>query len=300
MSGFAAHNWSAGTPTTSCVPSPIGTIERIESTDQAFPAALRNVAGPLETLWYVGRLPASGQRAVAMVGSRGATRAACDLAAHLAGELGRLGHAVISGGALGIDAAAHRGALATSAPTFAVLGCGVDVVYPDRHERLFADIAASGGGLLSQYPPGYPPRAQQFPVRNRIVAALGQAVLVVEARAASGALITARLGRQMGRPVLAVPGSPGTDELIATGATPVDDLEAVLAALAGRPAPARAVPEALADLVGVLHSGPASAVEVAVRLEVTLSEALGRLAEAELEGWARRLPGGRFEVLRAG
>jgi DNA processing protein len=299
MLGFEQHNWSAGTPTTWYVPSPIGPIERVEATHAGFPTALRGIVRPrIDTLWYVGRLPSLEQRAVAMVGSRGATRAACDLAAGLAGELVQAGYAVVSGGALGIDAAAHRGALDARGITFAVLGCGVDIIYPDRHGPLFAEIAASGG-LLSQFEPGCPPRHGQFPVRNRIVAALAEAVVVVEARGRSGALITARLGRELGRRVLAVPGSVGTDQLIAAGATPVEDAAGLLAALDGRPVAARAVPEALVALIDVLRSGPASPYEVSRRLGVTLSEALGRLAEAELAGWARRLPGGRFEVPRA-
>src|SRR5262245_63363863 len=130
MLGFEGHNWSAGTPTTWSVASPIGPIQYLESTQPRFPAALRNIPEAVDALWYIGRLPSPGQSAVAIVGSRGATRAACDLTARMAGELGRRGIAVISGGALGIDASAHRGALAAGAPTFAVLGCGVDVVYP--------------------------------------------------------------------------------------------------------------------------------------------------------------------------
>ena len=154
----------------------------------------------------------------------------------------RRGFTIVSGGALGIDAAAHQGALEVGAPTFAVLGCGVDVVYPDRHAALFAQIAATGG-LLSEFPLGTPPRGRQFPSRNRIVAALAEAVLVVEAREASGALVTARLAIEMGRPLYAVPGSAGTDRLIASGkARPVRDSAELLAALAGEPAAATAVP----------------------------------------------------------
>jgi DNA processing protein len=206
---------------------------------------------------------------------------------------------VISGGALGIDAAAHRGALAAGGATFAVLGCGVDVVYPDRHARLFADITA-GGGLLSQFAPGTQPRPGQFPMRNRLVAALAQATLVVEARLASGALITARWATRLGRRLFAVPGSAGTDQLIASGtAAAVADERDLLAQLAGAPAEAGSaptVPAALIALVEALRQGPAAPAELARRLNTRLPEALAQLAEAELAGWARRAPGGRFEV----
>jgi DNA processing protein len=271
-------------------------ISQITVRDPGFPAVLRQVPEPVACLWFAGQLPDPRQQAVAMVGSRAATRSACRLACDMAASLARHGYAVISGGALGIDAAAHRGALSAGGPTYAVLGCGVDVLYPDRHGPLFAEIASSGG-LLSEYPPGTPPRPGQFPVRNRLVAALGQATVVVEARQASGALITARLARQAGRPVLAVPGSAGTDALIASGrADAVEDSGALLARLAGAEAPPRPVPAPLASLIEMLREGAAAPPEIAARLGVSLPAALGRLAEAELVGWVRRLPGGRFEV----
>jgi len=244
-------------------------------------------------------LPTAGERGIAIVGSRAASLRACGLAERLAAAAVGGGYAVVSGGALGIDAAAHRGALAAGGATFAVLGCGVDVVYPDRHGPLFADIARTGG-LLSEYAPGTPPRAGQFPVRNRIVAALADATVVVEAKRASGALITARLARQLGRPVLAVTGSAGSDALVASGAaTPIEDERALLAALAGE-APAKVEPPAaLEPLVAALRAGAAAPIDLALRMGATLPAVLAGLAEAELEGWARRLPGGKFEVLRA-
>lgn len=213
----------------------------------------------------------------------------------------RRGFTIVSGGALGIDAAAHQGALEVGAPTFAVLGCGVDVVYPDRHAALFAQIASTGG-LLSEFPLGTPPRGRQFPSRNRIVAALGEAVLVVEAREASGALVTARLALEMGRPLYAVPGTAGTDRLIAAGkARPVRDSAELLAALAGKPAAAPAVPEELRSLTMALADG-ATAPEVARRLALPIAAVLALLSEAELGGWILRGAGGVFtstEVTRA-
>ncbi|HMF43516.1 MAG TPA: DNA-processing protein DprA, partial [Polyangia bacterium] len=173
------------------------------------------MAQPVRELWYVGRLPRRGDRGLAIVGARAASTAMCRLASELAASAARRGFTIVSGGALGIDAAAHRGALDAGGVTFAVLGCGVDVVYPDRHAALFAEVAAAGG-LLSEYEPGTQPRHGQFPARNRIIAALAETVLVVEAGFASGALITARAAAKLGRKLLAVPGSPGTDDLIVT------------------------------------------------------------------------------------
>lgn len=262
-------------------------------------------SGAPPELWVDGRLPRADEILVAIVGSRSASWKACDQVTALAAELAGAGHPIVSGGALGIDAAAHRGALQGQGTTFAVLGCGIDVVYPDRHTQLFRDIAARGG-LLSEYGPGEKPRRGQFPARNRLVAALAQVVVVGECRARSGALITARLAARMGRRVCAIPGSPGADGLLASGAAwPVRDAADVIKALAG------VAPAPQADVAGVssegqdatglrrlLNEGPLTAEEVSVRLGRGLSEVLSLLCEGELEGWVLRRSGGRFEVHR--
>src|SRR3954453_11628653 len=182
--------------------------------DPGYPTRLAGLRDAPGTLWFVGRLPAPEAPAIAIVGSRAATGAGRTRARSWAAALARRGFVVISGGAFGIDAAAHEGAFYADAARFSVLGCGADVVYPDRHTRLFARIAASGG-LLSELPPGTVPRPWHFPRRNRLIAALAGTVPVVEAAPRSGALITATLAEERGQGLLAAPGSPGTDALIA-------------------------------------------------------------------------------------
>lgn len=208
----------------------------------------------------------------------------------------RSGRAVVSGGALGIDAAAHAGALDAGGATFAVLGCGVDVVYPDRHAALFNRIVDGGGGLLSEHPPGTPPKGGHFPKRNRIVVALAETVLIVEANIASGALVTARLARMAGRPLLAVPGTPGTEQLIGSGAArAVRDEDELLRALAGEPEAVVTPPPVLAPIVDALVSGgEARPPELARRLGMSLAETLGLITQAELEGWISRRPAGTW------
>jgi DNA processing protein len=268
--------------------------------DPLFPACLRELRRVPVGLWFRGRLPAPHERGVAVVGSRAATMTSVRRANAIAGELVAAGQFVVSGGALGIDAAAHRGALEAGGTTFAVLGCGVDVVYPEAHGKLFDQIAIDGG-LVSEYPAGTPPRSGQFPVRNRIVAGLADAVVVVEARGRSGALITARLACELGRPLIAVPGSIGTDELLASGlATAAESGAEILRRMAGEEVPPRAVPAELAPLLALLGDCSDNAAGIAQRLGVSLPVALGVLAEAELSGWVRRLAGGRYEVPHGG
>ena len=247
---------------------------------------------PVKALWYLGRLPQPGDRGLAIVGARAASMAGCGLARRLAASSARQGFAIVSGGALGIDAAAHRGALDAAGVTFAVLGCGVDVVYPDRHAALYADIAAAGG-VISEYPPGTQPRGGQFPARNRIIAAFAGTVLVVEAGLKSGALITAKHATALGRRLLAVPGSPGTDDLIATGAAlPVADADELACVLAGEGPRARPVPPRFTPLLAALRDGDAGAADLARRLSLPLADILALATEAELDGWLCRRPGG--------
>jgi DNA processing protein len=247
---------------------------------------------PVKELWYLGRLPAAGERGLAIVGARAAALASCRLAHELAARAARERYAIVSGGALGIDAAAHRGALDAGGVTFAVLGCGVDVVYPDRHAALYADVAAAGG-VISEHPPGTPPRRQNFPSRNRIIAALAEAVLVVEAGFASGALITARFAAALGRRLLAVPGSPGTDDLIATGAAcAVHDAGGLACVLSGQTPAARVIPERFAPLMDQLRDGEVRPAALARQLSLPLVDMLALIAEAELDGWICRRPGG--------
>jgi len=247
---------------------------------------------PVKALWYKGRLPQPGERRLAIVGARGASMVGCRLAGDMAARSARQGFTIVSGGALGIDAAAHRGALDAAGATFAVLGCGVDIIYPDRHAALYDDVVAAGG-VLSEYPPGTPPRIGNFPARNRIIVGLAEAVLVVEAGLASGALITAKLAARRGRPLLAVPGSPGTDQLIAAGAArPIHDVDALAAVLAGETPAPRPIPPRYAPLLAVLHEGDAGPAALARRLGLPLAETLALIAEAELDGWLCRRLGG--------
>ena len=271
----------------------------ITRTDARYPKKLGDVSRPPAQIWVSGRPPAAHERGVAIVGSRGATAAGYEQAQAIGAAIGKAGWFVVSGGALGIDAAAHLGALQVGAPTFAVLGCGVDVVYPDRHVELFNRISHAGG-LISEYPPGTQPRGGQFPVRNRLGAALAEAVVVIDARTRSGALITAQRAVDLKRLLLAVPGSRGTDWLIGSGAAlPVDSAKQILDRLAGRPSQPSEVPAAFSVLIDALGQGPDSPAGIAQRIGQPLSDVLSALSEAELAGWIHRLPGGRYEVPRA-
>lgn len=228
--------------------------------EPGYPAALlAALGGRAKALTVVGALPVASP-AVAIVGSRRATAEGMALAEGLARELAARGVVIVSGGALGIDTAAHRGALAGGGVTVAVLGTGADVIYPERNRTLFAQIAERGA-LISMFPAGTPPRPGNFVARNALIAGLAGAVVVVEAAERSGSLSTARHALAQGRVVCAVPGSPGAHQLIGHGARPVTSAADVLAALERR-APAAAAVTASLD-------------EQAARVLAVLDESVG-------------------------
>jgi DNA processing protein len=201
--------------------------------DAAYPQALLTMPDPPPLLYVKGRLDLLQARAVAIVGSRSATPQGIEDARRFARALSDAGLAVVSGLALGIDAAAHRGALQGAASTLAVIGTGADLVYPSQHHALAHDIAERGA-IVSEWPLGTPARPENFPQRNRLIAGLVRGVLIVEAAMRSGSLITARLANEMGRDVFAIPGSihaplsRGCHRMIKQGAKLVETPEEVL------------------------------------------------------------------------
>lgn len=218
--------WLAG-PRRALVPLP----------DARYPALLQEIGNPPLALFCEGDLDLLGQVQVAIVGARAATPQGCETAERFAFELARAGLVVTSGLARGIDGAAHRGALAAGGSTLAVCGTGLDVVYPWRHRELSRQIAGQGL-LVSEFPTGAPAAADHFPRRNRIISGLSRGVLVIEAAARSGSLITARLAMEQGREVFAVPGSihaplsRGAHALIRSGAKLTEGVADILEEIA--------------------------------------------------------------------
>ena len=208
----------------------------IAACEADFPALLAALDPPPPLIWARGDTSLLAKPAIAIVGARIASAAGQRFARGLAQDLGQAGHVIVSGMARGIDGAAHEGAMATG--TVAVLGGGVDDIYPPDHRALYARLVAEGC-VISESPAGAKAQARDFPRRNRLIAGLSLAVVVVEAELRSGSLITARLAAEQGREVLAVPGSPldprakGTNDLIRQGAALCEGVEDVLRAISG-------------------------------------------------------------------
>ncbi len=277
--------------------------------DALYPASLLETADPPLLLYLQGRSELLAADSVAVVGSRNPTAQGVANAQSFARHLSHAGLSVVSGLALGIDGAAHEGALEGAGSTLAVVGTGLDRVYPRRHLDLARRIVARGL-MVSEYPLGTRPLAANFPQRNRLLAGLSRGTLVVEAALQSGSLITARLAAECGREVFAIPGSihgpqsRGCHALIKQGAKLVDSardileelrLSSPLAAPPSRDAPPRADP-----LLQALGYDPVTLDALVERMGVAPADLSARLLELELEGRVARLPGQLFQRVARG
>lgn len=290
--------------------------------DANYPSSLLTIADPPPVLYVKGRAELLNRKTIAMVGSRNATLQGIQNARRFAHVLSTAGLTVVSGLALGIDGAAHEGALSevtTAGSTIAVTGTGLDLVYPAKHRELAHQIAVHGC-LVSEYPLGTPGIASNFPRRNRIISGLSQGVLVVEAAAQSGSLITARSALEQGRDVFAIPGSihsplsKGCHQLIRQGAKLVESAQDILEEIHVQNIPLKekfspphvAVNAAVnsvnpsAMTIQLLHAAghdPVSVDELAARTTMTMAEVQASLLELELEGRIERLASGMYQAL---
>ncbi len=278
-------------------------IEPIRPEDERYPPLLRAIVDPPPVLWVQGAVKALQQPAVAIVGSRAASPYALEVADRLAGDLASRGLVVVSGLARGVDGAAHRGAVRAGGATIAVLGSGVDVVYPREHGDLAASIC-NGGALVSELGPGAPPLPEHFPLRNRLISGISFGVVVVEASDRSGSLITARCALEQGRDVMAVPGSilggrnRGSHALLRDGAKVVETADDILEELGWSGAgagecgegkiSANSLPED--ELLARLTPGEAYGLdELSATVGLTGPKLLPRLTEWEMQGRLVRL-----------
>lgn len=278
--------------------------------DEAYPRRLKEIDQPPPVLYLRGNLLPEDEWAVAIVGTRGITAYGRQVTAEIASVLARRGVTVISGLARGVDAEAHKATLNAGGRTLAVLGSGVDQIYPPEHRQLANQIIASGA-LMSDYAPGTPPDGVNFPPRNRIISGLSMAVIVIEAGERSGALITAEFAADQGREVFAVPGninapkSVGCNRLIHQGArpllTPEDVLESLDLASFQQQRVARAVlpkDEVEARLLSVLTREPMHVDDIRARVDMPIEKVSATLALMELKGMVRQLGGMNFVAIR--
>lgn len=287
-------------------------VEVITILDASYPPPLRELALPPPVLYIRGSLPE--RPSLSIVGARHASSYGCDVAAGLATGLTERGLTIVSGFARGIDATAHRAAArAEGGSTVAILGCGLDVDYPRGRDRLRQEVTANGA-LVSEFPFGTAPLRQNFPVRNRLIAALGHGTLVVEATARSGSLITARLALELGRDVYAVPGrifddrAHGPNTLIRDGAFLVQHPRDILETLPqqihdqlrpeekpNQKAATPRLPPEQAQIIELLPPGSeVGADELARESGLGVEKVSALLLELEIGGWVRRRPGAVF------
>ena len=280
-----------------------------------YPDLLSRLSDSPDQLYVSGNVDALHLPAIAIVGSRNPTRGGVQNAFEFARYLGRCGFVIVSGLAQGIDTAAHKGALAANAPTVALLGHGIDKVYPASNKALSEDIVGNGA-LVSEFPLGSPPRREHFPQRNRLISGLSLGTLVIEAAKRSGSLITARLAGEQGREVFAIPGSihnplaRGCHQLIRQGARLVESADDILNELAPlvshvmqnqaaiEPTKTESTRDAdYQSLLNALGHDPASVDQLAEKSRLTIDQVSSMLLILELEGEIESLHGGRFSII---
>ncbi len=275
-----------------------------------YPRLLREIHDPPPVLYVKGALTEEDAWAIAVVGTRRASVYGREVTRQLTSALARSGITIVSGLARGIDSEAHRAALEAGGRTVAVLGCGIDRVYPPEHRKLAQQIVAHGA-LISDYPVGTPPEGRNFPPRNRIISGLSLGVLVTDAGARSGALITTDFAAEQGRDVFAVPGSVlargsvGTNALIQDGAKvvlkPEDVLEELNLTMVAEQSEARQVlpaDETEAALLDHLSAEPTHVDELQQQLELPIAQVTSTLALMELKGMVRQAGGMKYIVAR--
>lgn len=278
--------------------------------DPHYPKLLREVADPPPVLFIKGAITDADAFAISIVGTRSATVYGREVAEMLAGDMARNQITVVSGMARGIDTAAHQAALKAGGRTIAVLGCGVDVVYPPEHRRLAQQIAEQGA-IVSDYPIGTPPDAANFPPRNRIISGLSLGVVVIEADERSGALITTEFAAEQGRDVFAVPGnifnksSRGPNKLIQQGAKVVLDTQSVLEELNLNMVAVQAeIQAALPDdpiertIYGRLTHEPTEVNDLVRALDLPAEAVTTALTLMELKGMVRQASGTSYVLVR--
>jgi len=280
-------------------------VTAIPLSDPAYPPLLKEIADPPGLLFVRGELTERDRFAVAIVGSRNPRPYGVQMARRLAADLASAGLTIVSGGARGIDGAAHDAALRAGGRTIAVLGSGIDLAYPSEHRELFNRIAA-GGALVSEFPPGAPPESWRFPRRNRIISGLSRGVIVCDAPEDSGSLITATCAAEQSREVFAVPGNVdtghnrGAHRLLKEGARLVESAEDVLEEFGIQPSPDRKAPaerprvQLTLDEMRILELLDLEPVPVDVIIEKTAlppGEVAGLLTFLEMKRLVRRLAG---------
>jgi len=273
--------------------------------DTEYPKQLLEIADPPALLYVAGNARLLSSPALAVVGSRNATPQGLKNAQSFARTFSEAGLVIVSGLAIGVDSAAHSGGLEGRGSTIAVLGTGIDIVYPRRNEPLAQEILLRGA-LVSEFPLGTPPNAGNFPRRNRLISGLARGCLVVEATLDSGSLITARLAAEQGREVLAIPGSihsplsRGCHSLIKQGAKLVETAQDVLEELGVAGVPETRLPELSAshDLLDKMGFDPCDIDGLIARSGLTVEIVSAILLQLELEGKVAGLPGGLYQRVR--